>query len=49
MNGGNPPSESKDLNSKYLADLFPLVINDCLIKDVLYILAMVVTVAVSRE
>jgi hypothetical protein len=49
MNGGSPPSESKDLNSKYLADLFPFAINDWLIKDVLYILAMVVTVVVSRE
>jgi hypothetical protein len=49
MNGGKLPSDSKDLNSRYLADLFPLVSKDCLMKDILNILAMMVTVVVSNE
>jgi hypothetical protein len=49
MNGGKPPSDSEDMNSRYLADLFPFVSNDWLIKDMLNILAMMVTVVVSNE
>jgi hypothetical protein len=49
MNGGSPPSDNKDLNSRYLADLFPLVKSDWLMKDELNILAMIVMVSVNRE